>query len=169
MTTLNDLQDILDALEQAPTVQMGDAKWRTVQLGKLTLGGNSPKAHPTRLWVCVRVEELIINGKTYVLSRQCLDAHITLGYCSSNSGPLSTRNAEKILAEKGTIWMELMQDSEHSGATRLFFEFMVHSAGGPTLQQLRQTLLDKPLDARGMSPPGAVFHLSMYWLNDDVV
>ena len=161
---IDDLRGILHAVAQAPTVQMGDAKWSIVQLDKLFLRGNdSQEAHPTRWWKCVQVGELIIDGETYVLSPECLDAHITLGYWRSNNSPLSTRKAEKILAEKGAICMELMQDTEHSGVTCLFFTFMVHSAGGPTLQRLRQTLQqDQALDTRCMSPHGSVFHLSVY-------
>ena len=63
--------------------------------------------------------------------------------------------------------MEMKQNEEVASETHLVFNFMVSSPGGITLHGLRQCinccgLKCNEVPARSMSPPGPVFHLSVY-------
>ena len=167
------LQHILAILRAAPKRRRGDCEWTPVKLTWLSLRDNSQQSKNDRQWACVQVAALIIDNQTYSLSAASLDAHITLGYWqrNQNRNPTSwlrffNRGRFK-LAKVPSLDMELMLKTRASDDTLLVFTFMVHSAGGSTIQCLSQTLdacdfqrLENP--ARSMSPPGLLFHLSVY-------
>ena len=167
---VDSLQELLKVLEDAPKVTRGDCcQWMSVQLTGLSLRDNGHRSAQHH-WACVQVTGLRVDGQTYSLSAR-LDAHITLGSWNK-TGPDSSwcryfARAQGRLANIPMLDMEMRQNSLICSEKHLIFNFMVHSQGGSTLHSSSQTLnacglkqSERP--ARGMSPPGQVFHLSVY-------
>ena len=167
------LQQLLKLLSEAPITTIGDQEWWSFKLTDLAVRDNL--LHPTYInnqqyWAAVQVKGMVINGQPICLSDE-LDAHISLGTWvpHHNLGPApwlrALERARKLLARKTEIELLVRFNVECCRNTLLLFSLEVHSKGGVALQALQQTLDAcgmACLKKRGMSPPGLVFHLSVY-------
>ena len=167
---VNDLLSLWQVFREAPR-KVGEA-WYIVELADLSVRDNSAERNRGHTWACVQIGAFIINEKRYVLSPDSLDAHITLDYWNIGTEPLLMRRANELLLQKQPgLEMEVKPELERCDTARLRFQFMVSSRGGTTLEALNSSLHDqahniglRPLctHRRAMSPPGNVFHLSVY-------
>ena len=82
-------------------------------------------------------------------------------------GKNTSKKARKKLLLESELQMEMKQNEEVASETHIVFNFMVSSPGGTTLHGLQQCinccgLKCNEVPARSMSPPGPIFHLSVY-------
>ena len=168
-TAVDSLSNLLIVLENAPTITMVSREWTKAQLTGLSLReGFSAKGY----WACVQVAGVIIDGQTYRLS-ETLDAHISLGTWKNDNSLVLTKwshyfsRVARRLAQTSLMDMDLTLNARASDDKHLVFSFMVHSRGRTILESSSSTLnhcggTQSESPPRGMSPPGQVFHLSVY-------
>jgi hypothetical protein len=116
------------------------------------------------------ISHLVVDGRTYSLSAG-LDAHVTIGKWKKTGDTSSWchyfTKARNRLANTPMLDMVMMPNRVCCDDKHLVFTFAVDSHGGSTLHGASQTLnacglTQSERPARGMSPPGQVFHLSVY-------
>lgn len=146
----------------------GDKTWLPIRLCGLSF--RFQEHRQGGIWCCVQCTGIIIGGKMYKLS--LMDAHISIGTWLNHTAKCAKFDrmldrCSKYMAEVAMLDFEVAFNERICCDHHLVFQFSVSSKGGKVLHALSQRLnqggihqLERP--PRGMSPPGQVFHLSVY-------
>ena len=169
---IRSLAELVRILAEAPKNawgERGDFFYTPIEFTSLTLRESSSTDHK---WACVSVGAVTINGKLYNINGP--DAHISIGTWL-NTGPdakwsRQVVRAKAVLARVPKIDFQMVANEEVCDNAHSVFNFAVNSTGGQMLTSLQQILSACRLKSalwqpRGMSPPGPIFHLSVYDVN----
>lgn len=168
---IRSLGELVGILADAPKMATGEKLWTPIEFTSLALR-ESNTTH-TR-WACVQVHAVNINGQLYNIIGP--DAHISIGSWNKaiELNPdadaqwvRQLSRAKKRLGQLPKLAFQMAPNEEVCDSTHYVFNFMVHSTGGQMLTSLQQILSASGLESglwqpRGMSPPGPIFHLSVY-------
>lgn len=163
------LAGLRQAWEDAPKVFHDTKAWVRIQLYGISCR-TSFNAARQQMWCCAQVNGMIVDGTKYDLSS--MDAHITIGTWInySDSSVRFNRMLDRCSRSLADVTMLNFEVAFNEGVCcdqHLVFQFCVASEGGNVLHAMSQRLnqgglhqLEDP--PRAMSPPGQVFHLSVY-------
>ena len=164
------LGELVGILKDADTIAHGEKLWTPIEFTSLALReSNTTDKH----WACVQVGAVKINGQLYNINGP--DAHISIGTWNKaiEANPdadarwlRQLRRAQNKLGQR-SLAFEMALNEEICHSAHYVFNFMVHSTGGDVLTSVEQVLSASLLKSnlwqrRGMSPPGPLFHLSVY-------
>ena len=170
---IRSLGELVGILEDAPKIAWGEQLYTPIEFASLALRESNMTE---KNWACVQVGAVKINGLLYNINGP--DAHISIGTWNK---PFENPDADakwahqlsrakKRLGKLPQIAFQMAPNEEVCDSAHSVFNFAVNSTGGQMLTSLQQILSASGLKSdlwqpRGMSPPGPIFHLSVYDVN----
>ena len=139
--------------------------WTPVTVTVTKLMTNCGEASPEGHWAAVEIQSMKIGEQEVDLGGR-MHSHISLGKWRINPDQWRENRdkAEAALTLAIELKFEVMLDAVRSGQPQCYFYFWDESTGLDTLESLSRTLSWDMwyLERRHVSPPGRVYHLSVY-------